>query len=393
MGIVIVLSERRKRRACERLLIIITDNHASNYLLIYRWISIGERTSYTGETEWKSPSEFMATLSSDRMTNYLFSPRELRTSTRVDARGPHALGSPNDPSLSVLLQSARGTWMQVVDRGPRTDTCVMRVSKHNARHGFLNRSRSICTVISAPVHEHHIRIHPIWAFTCWCYTSCMGTQCTYSLPPRSTGQWLCASTSLRSASLRSASYHLFFLPWNHLLLLLLRENHRLLPTYDVLQLNFIRSFVRSCYSWREHPVVSETSMRDSSSFLDPPHSSLCHLRESLTLPTMWLLLTLSLGSFLPLFAATYFPDQQVFSRWFASRPAQYSFFSVGGRGVLMSFRDSVEAGLRFRNRGSFKGFLVLVKNIDLLFNEVYTSTVESLYVIFQHFGLCIKAIN
>lgn len=61
-------------------------------------------------------------------------------------------------------------------------------------------------------------------------------------------------------------------------------------------------FVRSCYSWREHPAVSETSMRDSSSFLDSPLSPLWHLFASpFLLPTNCLLPTLSPSLYLPLF--------------------------------------------------------------------------------------------
>lgn len=57
-------------------------------------------------------------------------------------------------------------------------------------------------------------------------------------------------------------------------------------TYDALAVTFVRSFVRSCYSRREHPAVSETSMRDSSSFLDSPLSPLWHLFASpFLLPT------------------------------------------------------------------------------------------------------------
>lgn len=57
-------------------------------------------------------------------------------------------------------------------------------------------------------------------------------------------------------------------------------------THDALAVTFVRSFVRSCYSRREHPAVSETSMRDSSSFLDSPLSPLWHLFASpFLLPT------------------------------------------------------------------------------------------------------------
>lgn len=78
----------------------------------------------------------------------------------------------------------------------RRYTVVTRTNKHNARRGFLNRCRSICTVISV-----HVRLH-----TCASYTyehrgpstTCVLAlyilawipQCIHSLPPRSTGQWL-----------------------------------------------------------------------------------------------------------------------------------------------------------------------------------------------------------
>lgn len=101
-----------------------------------------------------------------------------------------------------------------------------------------------------------------------------------------------------------------------------------------LQLKFIRSSVRSCYSWREHPVVSETSMRDSSSFLDPARlsrsRSLYRATDSLPLvasiPTnQHLAYSLSLGSLAPsLFARQRGSRQQVFSRG-----AEFSGYSQG----------------------------------------------------------------
>ena len=117
-----------------------------------------------------------------------------------------------------------------------------------------------------------------------------------------------------SASLRSASYHLFsFVPSS--------TEHRLLLTYDTLAVTFVRSFVRSCYSWWEHPAVSETSMRDSSSFLDsPPLSSLAPLRFPIPPPhqiTSCLLFRRARA--FPFSSATYFPGQQVFFRRFSSR--------------------------------------------------------------------------
>lgn len=54
-----------------------------------------------------------------------------------------------------LAKFARRTRVSYA-RSNGSDVGVMRASKHNARHGFLNRTLSICTVISLQVCEHYI---------------------------------------------------------------------------------------------------------------------------------------------------------------------------------------------------------------------------------------------
>lgn len=166
--------------------------------------------------------------------------------------------------------------------------------KHNARHGFLNRSRSIWTIIYLLRLRVFARARARFTYVCDLYGCAFGryvrmytyvcvlcmlflSSTPHCLPPRSTGQWLAASNApLQSTPvLYSASYNLPFpsslaRPSSPListrcpsLRLLLYVLYNASPSLD----SFVLSFVRSCYSCREQPGVSETSMRDSSSFL------------------------------------------------------------------------------------------------------------------------------
>lgn len=102
-------------------------------------------------------------------------------------------------------------------RGTAQTQALWEPGKHNARHGFLNRSRSIWTIIS--VAATCSRALARFTYVCahlddtYVYTyvstysacsSCPVPRTAY--PPRSTGQWLAASTApFRSTPLRTAS--------------------------------------------------------------------------------------------------------------------------------------------------------------------------------------------
>jgi len=98
----------------------------------------------------------------------------------------------------------------------------------------------------------------------------------HGLSPRSTGQWLAASTApfrstpaLYSASYSSPPRSLASSPPPHVSTRVSTSSSSLLHVIQCLASlgSFVLSFVRSCYSCRGQPGVSETSMRDSSSFL------------------------------------------------------------------------------------------------------------------------------
>jgi len=100
------------------------------------------------------------------------------------------------------------------------------------------------------------------------------SSCPFGLPPRSTGQWLAASALLRSTPdslLRFVRSPVLSLPLArprshpHLLPVHFSSSALCVRPFASLR-SFVRSFVRVTLG-REHPGVSETSMRDSSSFL------------------------------------------------------------------------------------------------------------------------------
>jgi len=166
--------------------------------------------------------------------------------------------------------------------------------KHNARHGFLNRSRSIWTIISVAATrafafyvcglytDAHLDATYVYVYVCkyvcvLCMLFLSGTP--HGLSSRSTGQWLAASTALfrSTPALYSASYTSLppvpfvsrqAAPSSHLHSVSTSSSSLLRVIQCLASLgSFVLSFVRSCYSCREQPGVSETSMRDSSSFL------------------------------------------------------------------------------------------------------------------------------
>lgn len=102
----------------------------------------------------------------------------------------------------------------------------------------------------------------------------MGSRCAQSLPPRSTGQWLDAFLGFTPICFAPICFApLCFVPPLSFPPRASFAVSGIVSSPHTPQLHF----VRSCYSWREHPAVSETSMRDSSSFLGSPLSPLWHL--------------------------------------------------------------------------------------------------------------------
>ena len=160
----------------------------------------------------------------------------------------------------AALAGQHGRYQEWANTMPATDFLIV-----------LNLS-----VISIPMHVHCILYADFYvnvSRTCWCYTSCMGSRCDgQSLPPRSTGQWL--DTFLGFAPICFAP--LCFVP-PLFFSLLVPPSPWVASSPPHIRRTGSTSFVRSCYSWREHPAVSETSMRDSSSFLHSPLSPLWHL--------------------------------------------------------------------------------------------------------------------
>jgi len=164
--------------------------------------------------------------------------------------------------------------------------------KHNARHGFLNRSRSIWTIIYLLRLRTCVRARVCILHT---YAACMDAHlddtyihirmCTLPallvqypalLTPSfhgSMARCLECSAPISGAILRFVQSPVPFVPRSPVLSSHLHPVStssssllRVIQCFASLD-SFVLSFVHSCYSCREQPGVSETSMRDSSSFL------------------------------------------------------------------------------------------------------------------------------